>query len=145
MIHQVMLSGNIKSQNSAVINQEDIQRILEHVRSRKYTGLTLYSQGSFLTLYEGDKDLIENSRQQYNDTDRYSNITTMFSRKIKERSFPNFRIGLGRYDTSENIEALDGCFQLSPEVLDRISPASLPNEFKVLTLTFARVNNLLVG
>ncbi|RKQ71772.1 hypothetical protein DES40_1102 [Litorimonas taeanensis] len=145
MIHQVMHSGNIKSHNSALVTKDDVQRILNHVNERHFTGLTLYSDGSFLTLYEGDRDLIEESRLQYDNTDRYSKISTLFSRPVEKALFSDFKIGLGRYDTIENIESLKSCFRLCPESLELVIPDALPNEFKVLTRTFARVNNLMAG
>ncbi|RKQ71773.1 hypothetical protein DES40_1103 [Litorimonas taeanensis] len=143
MIHQVMHSGNIKTGKSTVINRDYIRLIISDTKQQGFTGLTLYLDGSFLTLYEGDIHTLELARQRYTNSSLYSNITTMFSRQIEKRAFSTYRLGLGRLDTSESIESLNGCFHLTAETLDDVIPSSIPNEFKILARTFARVNQIM--
>jgi hypothetical protein len=143
MIHQVMLQGHIHSSVSPIISRDDIQRIFTHVEEKEFTGLTIYVDGSFLTLYEGDKASIEHSRAIYANTARYSNILTLFSNPIEKRDFADFRIGLGRNDCDQNVMDLPNCFCLGHQSLNSVFPASFPNEFQILIRTFARVNNLM--
>lgn len=143
MIHQVMLSGNMKTDVFTSLGQDDVQRIYDHVIGQGFTGMVIYTDGSFLTLYEGDKDAIERSRATYANTERYSNIITMLSRPIEKREFTDYKIGVGRQDFSEELRRLPYCFCLGHGALNNVFPASFPNEFQILIRTFARVNNLM--
>ncbi len=144
MIHQVMLSGNIKSGMPFSL-YETVLRVFEHVDSQGYNGFTLYSDGSFLTLYEGQKDAIEASCDRYDNTDVYSNIITLFSRPVDNPEFNKFQLGLGRFDYSAQFESIPRCFNISQTSLDNIFPENLPQEFQVLIRTFSRVNMVMTA
>jgi len=142
MIHQVMMSGSLKKGVPKTFQMHDIKRIFQHVSDFQYTGLTLYTDGSYTTIYEGKLSLIEASILAYTDTPRYDNIMKLYSRAVEARSFQDFRIGLRGQDAGGGVLAMENCFGLQAETFKDAIPKTLPKEFVALFKSFARVNNL---
>lgn len=142
MIHQVMMSGSLKKGVPKIFQQNDIERIFQHVSDFKYTGLTLYTDGTYTTIYEGKLSLIEASILAYTDTPRYDNIMKLYSHPIEARSFHDFRIGLRGQDAGDGVLDMENCFGLQAETFKEALPGNLPKEFVALFKSFARVNNL---
>lgn len=137
-----MLSGNLKRGIPTLINKYDILRILTHVNSCGYTGLILYADGNFTSVYEGKLGLIDATRVAYTNTPRYDTIVKLITHPVKTRNFSKFRIGLCGRDTDQDVRTMDECFVINPENLQEAIPNDLSIEFKTLLKTFARVNNI---
>ncbi len=144
MLHQVIFSGNIKKGNSPIISQDDAQRVCGHAAECDYTGFTVYIDGNYITLYEGNKDNIQKSIDYYANSKRYSKIITMLSRPVSQRDFPDFKLGLRKIDCKNVFGKVEHCFLLTPECFAAILPKSFPQDYKTLLRTFARVNNMAV-
>lgn len=142
MIQQVMLSGNLKRGIPIIFQKEDVCRVLAHIETCQYTGLTVYADGNFLTIYEGKPSLIEASRIAYANTTRYDEITTLISHPIETRHFSKFNIGLRHADAGKGVEDMEECFIIKENILNDFLPHTLSVEFKTLLKTFWQVNNL---
>ncbi len=142
MIHQVMFSGNVKKGNSPIIYTDDAQRVCGHAKDYGYTGFTVYIDGNYTTLYEGDLNSIQKSIDYYADSERYSKIITMISRPVETRDFIDFKLCLRKIDCKKVIGNVKNCFALTPEHFNEILSKTRPPEYKSLLKTFARVNNM---
>jgi hypothetical protein len=144
MLHQVMLTGNIKKGNSPIIKQDHAQRIVDHAFERSYKGFTVYIDGNYTTLYEGKLEQIEKTIAYYADSETYSKITTMVSRPVENHMFEDFHLYLRNIDCDNVIGTVANCVTLTPDYFQNLMPENMRPEYKSLLKTFARVNNMVL-
>lgn len=142
MLHQVMFSGNIKKGNSPIVKRDHAQRIVDHASQNGYNGFTVYIDGNYLTLYEGQIELIQKSIEYYADSKFYSKIMTMISRPVETHAFSGFKLCLRKIDSEDVIDIVDDCVTLTSDFFKTVLPRTTPTEYKTLLKTFARVNNM---
>ena len=142
MLYQVMISGTVKRDVEISLNDERIQYVLHAASVSNITGLTAYTDGSYLSLIEGDKRDIDKSIEAQERDNLLASVMVMISHPIEKRLFPDYSFGMRYEDAVGSFTNIEQCFRLTPTSLNEKIPESLPPVFQTLFRTFSQVNQL---
>ncbi|WP_418152016.1 BLUF domain-containing protein [Litorimonas sp. RW-G-Af-16] len=141
MVYQIYFSGHVCRESAAEPVAGDAMTAVKICKMYDVTGLTLFSEGSFMTVIEGPRTAVTAIYEFYRTDGRMSDVKVMVSRESDTREFNDFRIGFRHWDFSD---ACSGAFQLNERSLMSSLPTNPSTELRVLTNTFARVTALQV-
>ena len=103
------------------------------------TGLTLFEEGSFLAMLEGEKARLLKIFDFCKDYKGLSEVTLIMQNSIPQREFDSFRIGASRNDFSKDIPQM---FKLDSQSYITAIPENVSPHLAMLTQSFARVNSI---
>ena len=73
-------------------------------QAHEITGVLLYAGGTFMQCLEGEEYEVELVYERIKDSSQHRGITELMKRPIKERSFPDWLMGLSRPTASELLQ-----------------------------------------
>jgi hypothetical protein len=68
------------------------------------TGLLVHREGRFLQLIEGEEDDVRERMAAILADDRHGRIATLMEERITERQFPDWTMGMAKYDARVDLE-----------------------------------------
>lgn len=111
--------------------------------AKEITGLLLHSDGNIIQIIEGPEDAAKALYTKIAKDKRHRGVTLMSSKAIKQRDFPNFKMGFKRAQRGDfkmqlpNFSSIVESSNLKAEELDKMS--KLVSTF---LKTFARTTNI---
>lgn len=105
-------------------------------QEKNITGMLLYGEGSFIQILEGGYDNIESTFDVIKRDTRHKNITRILGGELKERNFPDWKMGFMSIAKSE-IRKIEG--YIDPNNDDFLKAES-PEPAVIVLKTFAETN-----
>lgn len=138
MISQMFFSG-FRKLKDAEIDVSEAKLACDVCSSKHLTGVSLFKEGVFLTILEGDKNETKEIFEAFKRDQRISGINLIMDNMVDQREFEDFSIGFSHVDFSDDVPK---AFKLNCESYKKVLPKNPSPELAVLTKTFARVNAL---
>lgn len=138
MVSQMFFSGFRKIKD-AEIDVLDAKNACDVCAAQGLTGVSLFNEGVFLTILEGETDETHAIFEAFKQDQRVSGVHLIMDNTVEEREFKDFRIGFSHADFSDTVPR---AFKLCGESYKKVLPKNPSPELEVLTKTFARVNAL---
>lgn len=80
------------------LTQADIMAIMQKAREnnklRGITGITLYKNGNFMQVIEGEREVVESLYQSISRDSRHMNVMAIMTRYVPEREFGEWSMGI---------------------------------------------------
>lgn len=97
-MHRIIyLSSGVK-----IFSDEEINDLLkvsrENNQKNGITGLLLYSEGNFMQILEGEKEVVESTYNKIQNDARHRNIILIANEPIKQRNFSEWKMGYSIVD-----------------------------------------------
>ena len=73
-------------------------------QAHEITGVLLYADGTFMQCFEGKKSEVELVYKRIKGSSQHRGITELMNEPIKERSFPDWHMGVSRPTASELLQ-----------------------------------------
>jgi len=139
VIHQIIFSGHVKKEADKVAIPADAEMACGLCVIHNVTGLTLFSDGTFMTVLEGNKQNTLDVFDVIKSDDRFAHTKVIMTNNLANSEFEDYKIGFRDNDFSDLVPQ---SFKLTADSFLRALPKAPSAELKILTRTFARVNNL---
>ena len=136
MISQIVISGFRKK--AAAMNTQELSFTLKGCKSANITGVSLYAEGVFLNVMEGQEAQTSAIYKAFQKDSRFSEVTIILEKNIDVREFDDYRIGVTDIDVNEKILQT---FHLTPNSCEFFSK-KLSSDIAALIAAFAKVNAL---
>ena len=136
MISQIVISGFRKK--AAAMNTQELSFTLKGCKSANITGVSLYAEGVFLNVMEGNEAQTSAIFKAFQKDTRFSEVAIILEKNIDAREFDDYRIGVTDIDVNETIPQT---FHLTPNSYKLFSQ-NLSSDHTGLISVFARVNAL---
>lgn len=136
MISQIVISGFRKK--AAAMNTQELSFTLKGCKSANITGVSLYAEGVFLNVMEGNEAQTSAIFKAFQKDTRFSEVAIILENNIDAREFDDYRIGVTGVDVNEKIPQT---FHLTPNSYKLFSQ-NLSSDLAGLISAFARVNAL---
>ena len=96
------------SSSFGLMSDAELEALLIEARqfnqAHEITGVLLYAGGTFMQCLEGEEYEVELVYERIKDSSQHRGITELMKRPIKERSFPDWLMGLSRPTASELLQ-----------------------------------------
>ena len=126
------------------MNEDELINILNTAREKNarhnFTGVLLYSGGTFIQVLEGDEDEIDNIFDIIEQDKRHKNVLKLMEEIVTERTFPDWTMGFSIVDPVKAKELI-GFLQSNNGLLANDNP----DNAVVMIKTFINTNNLLTN
>lgn len=139
MTFQVVLSGYVIKNIPKVLEPETVTRLNDYCVEHGITGLKLYTDGSFMSIFEGSEAAIRELINRYNKNQRISGVTILFEGFNDQAAFSDFKIG---FREDEGPALTPSSFSLDANSFEKVMPPRADLWVKSLTNAFARINNV---
>ena len=136
MISQIVISGFRKK--AAAMNTQELSFTLKGCKSANITGVSLYAEGVFLNVIEGNEAQTSAIFKAFQKDTRFSEVAIILEKNIDAREFDDYRIGVTGVDVNEKIPQT---FHLTPNSCEFFSK-KLSSDIAALIAAFAKVNAL---
>lgn len=139
MIKQLIFSGNVSQNESIIIDPASIDRIYTVCKNLGITGIKIYTDGGYFFIAEGTPDAVQTIKERYAEHEKLANLIVLLENTVEHPEFEDFKICCRESDAHADIPQ---CFTLDERGLDIFLTSKASKMTKILTNTFARVNNL---
>jgi hypothetical protein len=99
LIHIVYMSFSSKALSETELNGF-LATIRRKNQTQNITGLLLYSDGAFIQVIEGERDIIHHTFKLIAQDPRHSSIVKLIEEPISKRNFPSWSMGFRQLEDS---------------------------------------------
>lgn len=138
-MHRIIFTGHVLASSDAVAMRADAELAVKQCAEHDLSGMTLYCQGSFISVLEGDVSPLQAILAFYQVDPRMGEVEAILDIPAKHREFPDYRIGFLRESFVPDVE---GAFAITGPSLKAALSSVSDGEAKTLLRTFGLVNGL---
>ena len=137
MFSQIVISGFRKKETAN--NLQEISFALEACKTSKVTGISLYTEGVFLNVMEGNDAQTSAIFNAFQKDLRFSEVMIILKNNNPSREFDDYRTGVTEIDINDTIPHI---FHLNAGSYKRYLSKNVSSDIVTLIDAFARVNLL---
>jgi len=141
VIHQIFFSGHVKKGANKAAVAADAEMACGLSEIHNVTGLTLFSDGTFITVIEGKEQDTMAVFETIKADKRFAQMQVIVSSSRSTEEFKDYKIGFRDNDFSDSVPQ---SFRITAKSFKDALPPNPSAEFKILIRTFLRVNNFLL-
>ena len=121
------------------MNNQELSLALEVCKFSKITGISLYTEGVFLNIMEGNEAQTAAIFNAFQKDTRFSEVRIIMKNNLAAREFDDYRIGVTEIDMEETSPQT---FHLNADNYKKHLSKNTSSEIVTLINAFARVNAL---
>ena len=142
MINQIFFSGSVHRLANKIAVADDAAMAVALCKDYNLTGLTLFTDGTFMSVLEGRECDTLTVFKLVKDDPRFTHTNVVMEHGRERAEFTSYRIGFKDADFSNEVPS---AFKLESATFAQALPQNPSPALRILTQTFARVNGFSIS